>query len=383
MLTAITAARLLTPNEVVESPLVLVEDGKILSIASRNGAETPHDARHIDFAGATLVPAWLDIHIHGAAGHDVMEATPEAVANVGKFLATRGVANFFPTTVTAPIDSILHSLEGIANAIENPSATGARAIGIHLEGPFLSHAKRGVHPPELLVNPSVELFDRFWQAARGHIKLMTIAPEIPGALDTIAHSVKLGVRITLGHSNGTLAEAKAGAFAGAHSFTHTYNAMRALDHREPGILGYALASDLYADLICDGIHVAPEAVEIYWKSKGPERAVLITDGISATGMPDGKYMLGHLEVTVANDTCTANGVLAGSVLMMDKAVRNFAAFTGATLAQTVQLASANPARMMGLDDRIGTLVAGRAADITVLDEKSNVVATLINGEQQN
>jgi N-acetylglucosamine-6-phosphate deacetylase len=379
MLTAITAATLFTPDEVITSPLVIIEDGKILSIASGSAAEVPATAQHIHYHGATLAPAFFDVHLHGAAGHDVMEATPDALNSVGNFLATRGVGHYLPTTVTAPIEKILFSLDGIANAIESQSTTGARPIGIHLEGPFISHIKRGVHPPDLILNPSVELFDRFYQAARGHIKLLTIAPEVPGAIETIAHAVSLGVRISLGHSNATLAEAQAGAAAGAHSFTHTYNAMRPLDHREPGILGLALTGPLYADLICDGVHVAPEAVEIFWKSKGPDRAILITDGISATGMPEGTYMLGNLIVQVADGMALADGTLAGSVLTLDRAVKNFAAFTGATPAQTYRLAAANPARMMGLDDRIGTLAPGRPADISVIDKNGNIIETLISG----
>jgi len=379
MLTAITAAHLITATESIADPLVLVDDGKILSISTQDASEVPATAQHVHYPRATLSPAWFDIHIHGAAGHDVMEATPSALSNVGNFLATRGVAHFLPTTVTAPVDKILFALDGIAHTIESSTNSGASPIGIHLEGPFISHAKRGVHPPDCILNPTVELFDRFWQAARGHIKLMTIAPEIPEALETLAHAAKLGVRITLGHSNATLAESEPAVTAGAHSFTHTYNAMRPLDHREPGILGLALASNLYADLICDGIHVAPEAVEIYWKSKGSERAILITDGISATGMPDGTYMLGSFAVQVANGKCEANGVLAGSILTMDKAIKNFSAFTGASQAQTVRLASTNPARMLGLDDSIGTLAVGRPANITVIHENGSVIETLIAG----
>jgi N-acetylglucosamine-6-phosphate deacetylase len=378
MLTAITAARLLTPAEEVLSPLLLIDDGRIISLASRDGAEIPAAAQHIHYPRATLSPAWFDIHIHGAANHDVMEATPESMAAVGHFLATRGVAYFLPTTVTAPLDTIFFALDGIANSIEAPAINIARPVGIHLEGPFLSHEKRGVHPPELLVSPTPELFDRFWQAARGHIRLMTIAPEIPGAIETVAHAAKLGVRISIGHSNATLAETQAAV--GAHSFTHTYNAMRAFDHREPGILGHALASDLYADIICDGIHVAPEAVKLFWKAKGPDRAILITDGISATGMPDGTYKLGNFSVEVANGRAQSNGKLAGSVLTLDRAVKNFAAFTGASQAETFRLASTNPARMLGLDDRIGTLAVGRSADITVLDENGKVIETLIAGK---
>lgn len=334
----LTARRLILPGQTIDHPRIFIEDGIVQSIEP--GEPTGDDT--------TLAPAFLDIHTHGAAGHDVMEATPDALATVGQFLATRGVGRYLPTTVTAPIDPTLRALEGLADAIESTNRTGAVPIGIHLEGPFISHAKRGVHPPADILPPSIELFDRFQQAARGHIRLMTIAPETPGAIDLITHAVASGVRISLGHSNANTAEAKAGVAAGATSATHTFNAMRPLAHRDPGILGVALDDDrLYAELICDGIHVAPELVRLWFKAKGAERAILVTDSMSATGMPDGDYMLGGFVATVANGRAMSNGALAGSVLTMDRAVANLQKLTGASLANAVQMASSNPASMLG------------------------------------
>ena len=218
-----------------------------------------------------------------------------------RFLAARGVGAFLPTAVTAPVDDTLRAVDGLATLIEQPgSVEGAVPLGIHLEGPFISHAKRGVHPPELLQPPSIALFDRFWQASRGHIRLMTVAPELPGALELIKHATALGVRISLGHSDATAAQTREGIAAGGVSATHTYNAMRGIDHREPGMLGVVLDDEeLYAEIIADGIHVDPVTVRIYWRSKGPARAILITDGMSATGMPNGRYRLGMFDVDVA------------------------------------------------------------------------------------
>jgi N-acetylglucosamine-6-phosphate deacetylase len=257
---------------------------------------------------------------------------------------------------------------------------GATPLGIHLEGPFLSHAKRGVHPPAQLQPPSVALFDRFWQAARGTIRLMTIAPELPGALELITHATALGVRVSLGHSNATAAETEAGIAAGAQSATHTYNAMRGLDHREPGMLGVVLDDDkLYAELICDGIHVDPVAVRLYYRTKGPDRAILITDGMSATGMPNGRYKLGGFDVDVADGRATSDGVLAGSVLTMDRAIENFFRFTGAPLATVAQLATRNPAALAGFDQQYGAVAAGRRADLIALSPEGKLVATCIAG----
>jgi N-acetylglucosamine-6-phosphate deacetylase len=380
MRTLLTAGTLVLPDSVLADPWLLIEDGTIQSFGTR-GDGLPQHQEHHDLAGALLTPAMLDIHVHGAANHDVMEATAEGVSHVTRFLASHGVGAFLPTTVTAKVDDILSALEGLAGLIENAgSVDGATPLGIHLEGPFLSHAKRGVHPPALLQPPSIELFDRFWQAAHGHIRLMTVAPELPNALDLIRHASALGVRISLGHSDATAAETREGIAAGGVSATHTYNAMRGLDHREPGMLGAVLDDDsLYAEIIADGIHVDPITVRIYWRSKGAARAILITDGMSATGMPDGRYRLGTFEVDVADGRATHGDVLAGSVLTMDRAVRNFTAFTGAPLATVTRLAAANPAALGGFAATHGAIAPGRRADVIAFSPEGQLVATCIAG----
>lgn len=374
----LTAGRLITADSIVEHPRIEIDaDGIIVSIVSGETAGLT----------TTLSPAFFDIHVHGAAGADAMQGTPEALATIGGFLATRGVAHYLATTVTAPIDPTLHALEGIADAIEAQQGPGsAKPVGIHLEGPFISHAKRGVHPPANIQAPSIPLFERMQQAARGHIRLLTIAPETPGALELIAFARAAGTRVSIGHSDANAAQARAAIAAGAESATHTFNAMRRLDHREPAIAGVVLDCEtLYAELICDGIHVAPELVRLWLKAKGEDRAILVTDGISATGMPDGNYMLGELEVTVADGRCLstrdlAEGTetLAGSVLTMDRAIANLQAFTGATLAKAVRLASRNPARMLGLE-ALGTVAAGQPANLNVFSRDGVLQQTLLFG----
>src|SRR6185437_10338357 len=223
--------------------------------------------------------SFFDVHLHGAAGHDVMEATPDALDAIGTFLASRGTSAYLATTVTASLDATLRALDGLANEIAKlPQPGRARPLGIHLEGPFLSHEKRGVQPAEHLLAPSVATFDRLIEAGHGHVRLMTLAPELPGAVELAAHATGRGVRVSLGHSNATAAETRAAIAAGAVSATHTFNAMRPLDHREPGILGTVLTTDaLFSELICDGIHTDPEIVRLWWRAKGPERAILVTD----------------------------------------------------------------------------------------------------------
>ncbi len=383
MTTTIKARRLIGSDGVVEYPLVTVKDQAVHRIESLSPSDWQRSTTTHSFAGCTLVPSYLDIHLHGCAGHDVMEATPSALDIIARYLGQRGVGAFLPTTVTSPADQTLRALAGLASEINRRAETtwaGATPLGIHLEGPFLSHIKRGVHNPDLLEAPSIQLFDRMWQAAEGRILLMTIAPELPGALELIAHATARGVRCSLGHSNATAAEAHAGQRAGACSATHTFNAMRPIDHREPGIAAFVLDQpDLFAELICDGIHVDPLMVRLFLKAKGDRRAILVTDSISATGMPDGTYRLGDIQVEVHDGRCTANGVLSGSVLTLERAVRNLIEFTGTTLQTAAAAASRNPAQLLGVDQAWGTLAPGRRADFTVLSAENTVVESFLSG----
>jgi N-acetylglucosamine-6-phosphate deacetylase len=381
MPTLITARRLLTDIGSVEFPVLIVDDdGTITDISS--------DPTALANEQDTLSAAFLDQHIHGAMGHDVMSVTPAQLAEMQRFLASRGVAQYLPTTMTAPVDLTLRALDSLANAIEaEAQSLQARPVGIHLEGPFLSHAKRGVHPEDQLQTPSIALFERFQQAARGHIRLLTIAPELRGGADLIAHATQRGVRCSLGHTNALAAEAIAGVDAGATSATHTFNAMRALEHREPGVLGVTLDdARLYAELICDGVHVAPEVVRLWLKAKGPERAILVTDAMSAAGMPEGEYKLGELDVTVGNGRAFLSGdlscgkeTLAGSVLTMDRAVSNVRNFTGCSLATATRLASHNPAAMLGRPE-LTRLAPGSIANLNRFDSHGHLIATYIRGE---
>jgi N-acetylglucosamine-6-phosphate deacetylase len=384
MISTIAARRLQSGDNTVDYPLVSMEDGRILGIEGLTAREHERVTVTHRFSDATLVPAYFDIHIHGCSGHDVMEATPEAMNAIGAYLASRGVGAYLPTTVTSPREEILRSLARLAAEMKRSqmdSTVRAIPLGIHLEGPFLSHSKRGVHTDSLLEAPSVALFDRFWQAAEGCIRLMTIAPELPGATELIAHATELGVRCSLGHSDANVCEAQAALQAGARSATHTFNAMRAIDHREPGVAAFVLDEpSLFAEIICDGIHVDPMMVRLYFKAKGKEKIILVTDGMSATGMPDGVYMLGEMQVEVHDGRCTSHGVLAGSVLTLDRGVRNFMQFTGASLDVAVAAASRNPSRLMGLEEDWGSLEIGRAANLTVLSPAAEVIQTFLSGQ---
>jgi N-acetylglucosamine-6-phosphate deacetylase len=252
-------------------------------------------------------------------------------------------------------------------------------MGIHLEGPFISHVRSGVHPLEYLLAPTLPLFEQFWQASRGRIRMMTIAPELEGAPEVIAEAARRGVCVSLGHSDADLATTERGIAAGARHATHTFNAMRPLDHRKPGIIGGVLTDPrITADIIADGIHLDPAIVKLFASAKGPEQTVLITDGISATGMPDGRYHLGSFEVDVKDGKCTLNGSLAGSVLTMDRAVRNLARYAEWPLPQAVAAATRNPARAASLSNK-GVLAVGADADFVVLNAQGEVLRTFIAG----
>jgi N-acetylglucosamine-6-phosphate deacetylase len=386
-----SANRLYTPLEVIENPLLFVEDGLISEISTRAQREIPGNATVINLADelgdVILAPGFVDIHMHGGAGVDVMRATSAELPRLGKFLTKHGVTGYFPTTVAAPLDQTCVALGRLADGIEaaqnlpvgNGDSVQARPLGIHLEGPFLSHKRRGVHPPEFLAEPTLEIFERLWQAARSHVRMLTIAPELPGALEVIAEASRRKVCVSIGHSDATLDAARTGVRAGARHATHTFNAMRPLDHRDPGILGEVLVDGhLSADIIADGIHVAPEVVQLFLRAKGIEQSVLITDATAAAGMPDGTYQLGPIQVEVKDGRCTMDGKLAGSLLTMDRAVRNVTKFADWSLQDAVRAATLNPVRAVGLGLH-GQLVAGSEANIVVLSASGDVRRTIVRG----
>jgi len=382
---ALTAARLFTPLERIEQPLLLLEEGVIREVSSHAGREIPKDCRVVDFRDGIIAPGLIDIHIHGAAGRDVMKGDSESLATIERFLAKHAVTSYLPTTITAPVDSTLAALESLANAIEAAAKRQeggelrARPRGIHIEGPFLSHTRRGVHPTENLLPPTLKMFERFWEAARGHIRVMTIAPELPGAPEVIADAARRGVCVSLGHSDADLKAARAGIAAGARHATHTFNAMRPLRHRDPGILGAVLTdSNLSADIIADGLHVDPAIVQLFLQAKGQDRAVFITDSTAATGMPDGIYKIGTLEMEVKRGVCLARGTLAGSTLTLDQAIRNVMQFVRCGLEQTLRPATLNPARVAGLAGK-GILEVGVEADLVVWSPEGEVRNTIIRG----
>ena len=288
--------------------------------------------------------------------------------------------------MTASLDATLRSLDGLANEIAKlPQPGRARPLGIHLEGPFLSHEKRGVQPAEHLLAPNIATFDRLFDAAHGHVRLMTLAPELPGATELArARHRHAEFASRVGHSNATAAETRAAIAAGAVSATHTFNAMRPLDHREPGILGTVLTNDdLYSELICDGIHTEPEIVRLWWRSKGPERAILVTDAMAAAGMPDGEYQLGGFRSAGQGGTRHRTWCSCRQRAHTRSRPGELRQIHGASIEQALRLLSSNPAAMTGLAHRAGSLAPGKSANLVAINASGKLVGSIVGGELAN
>jgi N-acetylglucosamine-6-phosphate deacetylase len=366
------AARALTPTTELTDAGILIRDGVIEAVGPRQDMTLPSGAREISAAGQTAIPGFIDIHIHGAGGHDVMEGTGEAMSTVAQTLARHGTTSFVATTVTASPDDTCRSVERIARYITQQFETlqpKAEVLGVHYEGPFINKARRGVHPAEWVQLPSAELLQRFVQAAAGKARILTIAPELLGAIPCIHAAREAGIVVAMGHTDATYEQARAGIVHGARHAVHVYNAMRPFSHRDSGVIGAVLTSqEVTAELIADGIHVEEAAMRLLLQAKGPGCVILISDGLSATGMPDGKYMLGNFEVTVAGGVCrNAEGKLAGSTLTLDRALRNVVAL-GISLPDAVRMLTTNPAKLLGIEFKKGALRTGADADIVLLDE---------------
>jgi N-acetylglucosamine-6-phosphate deacetylase len=380
-------AAALTPTTEIPDAGILIRDGVIEAVGPRQSMSLPAGAKEIAAAQQTAVPGFVDVHIHGAGGHDVMEGSAEALAAVARTVARHGTTSFVATTVTASPEDTCRSVEGIARFIAAQYETAeprAEVLGIHYEGPFISAARRGVHPAEWIQLPSAELLEKLLRAASGNARILTIAPELLGAAPCIDAARKAGLVVALGHTDATYEQARAAIARGAHHAVHTYNAMRPFSHRDAGVIGAVLTSpEVSAELIADGVHVEEAAMRILLQAKGAGCVVLVSDGISATGMPDGNYTLGKFQVTVSGGVCrNAEGKLAGSTLTLDRALRNIVAL-GVPLADAVRMLTVNPATLLGIEFKKGALRTGADADIILLDEALRVTNVWVRGVPLN
>jgi len=381
--TLVHAGRAFTPTTEIPDAAILIRDGVIESVSPRGAITLPTGAREIIATDKTATPGFLDVHIHGAGGHDVMEGTGDALKAVASTLAAHGTTSFLATTVTASPDSICRSAEGVAHYIARQHQTdGRRAeiLGIHFEGPFINSVRRGVHPPEFIKLPSAELLEQFIHAAKGNAQILTIAPELLGAMPCIDAAREAGLVVAIGHTDATYEQARAAFAHGAHHAVHVYNAMRPFSHRDSGVIGAVLTTpEVTAELIADGVHVDETAMRLLLQAKGAGGVVLISDGIAATGMPDGKYMLGTFEVTVSGGVCrNAEGKLAGSTLTLDRALRNIVNL-GTALGDALRMLTLNPATLLGIEFKKGSLRPGADADLLLLDDALNITQVWTRG----
>lgn len=376
----LSGMQILVEDEWTEKHAVVVENGVIRAILPEEMISHHLPAKQYQFPNHYyLIPGLIDLHIHGADGHDVMDGSVEALQGIGRALAAEGVTGFLATTMTASNERIELVLKTIATAISDP--VGAAILGAHLEGPFISKIKLGAQRGDAIELPDPRLIQEWQEIANGAIKLVTLAPELPESLSLIKVLDKMGVIISVGHTNATYAETCNAITAGCSHATHLFNAMRGLHQREPGAAGALLLSDMVnAELIVDGLHLHPAMVELALRIKGKDKLLLVTDAMRAKCLGDGDYELGGQAVTVRQNKATlADGTLAGSTLSMSQAIKNMVQFTQCSLADAVSMASLNPARILGIASRKGSIANGKDADLVVMNASLDVVMTMRDG----
>ena len=377
---AIEAGTLLTPATTLSPGRLLLEGALIAEVGPVETVRIPMEAERVDASNLVVTPGFIDPHVHGSGGAEVMDGTYESLNVVSRILARHGTTAFLPTTVSSPPDVLMNALEKLGGLMSK-NFDGARPMGIHLEGPFISASKRGTHKAENVLAPNAGLFARWIRASGNSVRLVTIAPELEGIDSVIGVANDSGIVVAMGHSNATSQESSRAAGLGVCYAVHTFNAMRGFSHRDPGIVAEVLSNDrIFAEIITDGVHVDPAAVRMFARAKGQARVVLATDAISATDMPDGRYVLGSDPVKVVNGVCRdAEGRLAGSTLTQDVALKNFMAWTGWAFQEALLGLTLNPARALKLEKK-GVLEPGADADVTILDGQLRVMKTFVAGK---
>ncbi len=372
--------KIVTPFKIVGDEAIYIRNGKIIDIKNEKDIDFTKEADIIDASDKYIVPGFIDIHMHGGGGFDAMDGNAEAIKKIAVAHSRFGTTAFLPTTMTMSRDKIIQSLKGIRKAYEEGN-TAAEILGIHMEGPYINISRKGAQKEEDIKKASVEEFLEFEKVSGNLIRIITMAPEMPGAIDFIKWLHKKGIIISIGHTEATYEEVQESIRAGASHVTHTFNAMSGLNHRKPGVAGAALTSpELMIEMIADGIHLHPAVMKILVRTKEMGKIILITDAMRAAGMPDGLYELGGQEVKVADGQARLNdGTLAGSILTLDKAVRNMVDLVGVSLPEAVKMATINPAKRLGIEDRKGSIEVGKDADIVILDKKLEVDTTIVKG----
>lgn len=360
----------------IEKGSLLIENGIIKEI---NPSET-NDSNSIDCNGLYVSPGFVDVHIHGAGGYDTMDGTFEAINEISKTICKYGTTSFTPTTMTMSANDILKSMTSIKKA-KLEGTDGAIVLGAHLEGPFISPSAIGAQNPNFLIAPSFENFKSMTGDAMDSVVSITMAPEVAGAKELASQLTDMGIRCSIGHTKATYEEAIEGIKCGFCHSTHLFNAMTGFTHREPGVVGATFESDITTETISDGIHISYPSLRIAYKQKGIDKTLLVTDAMCACGMPDGTYALGGQPVIVKNGAARLeNGALAGSVLTLNKAVKNILDNSEYKLYEIIKMASYNGAKFCKVDDKKGQIKENFDADLVIFDENIDVKMTIVGGK---
>lgn len=371
----IFAKQMLVKDQLLQDHGLVISNGLIEAIVPRSELDGA-DFELLNSEAAYLLPGFIDVHIHGSAGFDVMDASEDALKAIQASLVKTGTTSFLGTTMTLGLENILLALTVLRRRMDSSEVDGARILGAHLEGPFINPKAKGAHLEAHIIAPQLKLLENY----KDVIRLITLAPETDPEQAFIKGAKALGIRVSLGHSTCSYDCAKAAIHEGADSVTHLFNAMSGLHHRDPGLVGAALLSDVYTELIADNVHVHPDLYELVYKLKGPDRMLLITDAMKGQCMKQGRYDLGGQTVLVGEtDARLEDGTLAGSILTQDKGLRHMLKTKGLDIVKVSRMLSANPAALLGLTD-IGQIKVGAKADLALLNESFEVIGTTVSGK---
>jgi N-acetylglucosamine-6-phosphate deacetylase len=372
-------ATIYAEGDIIKKGSLLIKDGRIAGIFTQEPKELPEHLVVIDGTNSNLIPGFIDGHIHGANGADVMDATEESLEAMASFLPKEGTTSFLATTITQSLKNIEKALVTIADYENKPGH--AEIIGVHLEGPFVEKERAGAQPEAFILEPDLDLFQKWQKLSGNRIKTITMAPEHDSNGSFIKELVASGVNVSAGHTNTDFRGMKKAVTEGVRQVTHLCNAMSGIHHRDIGVVGAAFQlKELRGELISDGIHVSPEMMQLIFNTMRSERLILITDSMRAKGLAPGDYELGGQPVTVTEDRAVlADGTLAGSILKMNEGAQQMLKLEGVTISHIIEMASVNPARQIGVFDRKGSLSIGKDADMLLVDDEMNIQYTICRG----
>lgn len=373
-------AKIFTEKEIYVNGSIVLTDGKVQFINKQESTEVPADAHTIDGTNLNVIPGFIDGHIHGANGADVMDATEAAIDTMASVLPAEGTTSFLATTITQSPENTAHALTNIATYNNKPGQ--ADMVGVHLEGPFIEKNRAGAQPIQYIIEPDIEQF-KHWQNLSGHkIKTITLAPEHDKNGSFIDYLYQSGVNVSAGHTATDFEGMKKAVAYGVRQVTHLCNAMSGIHHRDIGVVGAAFQlKELRAELIADGIHVSPEMLDLIYKNVGSERLILITDAMRAKCLQPGNYELGGQPVKVNSDRAVLeDGTLAGSILKMYKGAQQMLQLPDVSIQNIIEMTSMNPAKQLGIFDRKGSILKGKDADVLLVDDQLNIKYTICRGE---